>query len=65
MLSNIGLEEDCTVEKIVSCLNSSKKIPSKLKSMLDSKNIKPDSMNLEDYKRRAISMFVEHSLGSF
>ena len=55
---------ECTEDEIINCLNSKKKVPSKIKSSLISQNINPESMNLEEYKRRAISTFIEHSLCS-
>jgi hypothetical protein len=64
ILSNIKLMGECTEDEIINCLNSKKKVPSKIKSSLISQNINPESMNLEEYKRRAISTFIEHSLCS-
>lgn len=70
-LEAIKLDVLCNVEpmaqsgpqEIFDCLNQQKKTPSKVEASLKSKNISPNSMTLVDYKRRAISTFVEYSLG--
>jgi hypothetical protein len=64
VLSNVEFMGSCSSEEIVDCLNNKKRLPLKLKNSLQSQNINPESMNLEDYKRRAISAFIEYSLDS-
>jgi hypothetical protein len=64
ILSNVKLMGDCDVDEIVECLNSQKRLPSQVRNTLKSKNISPNNMSLLDYQRRAISAFIEHSLGS-
>jgi hypothetical protein len=64
VLSNIEFMGTCSEEEIISCLNSKKRLPIKIKNSLKNQNINPESMNLEDYKRRAISAFIEYSLDS-
>jgi len=64
ILSNIEFMGTCSDEEIINCLNQAKRLPMSLKNSLISQNINPESMNLEDYKRRAISAFIEYSLES-
>jgi hypothetical protein len=63
VLYNIKLMADNGPQEIVDCLNQQRKIPQKIEASLKSQNISPISMNLVDYQRRAISTFVEYSLG--
>jgi len=64
ILSNIKLLGECSEEEIVNCINRKVATPNSLRNSLKSQNINPEKMNLEDYKRRAISAFIEYSLGS-
>ena len=63
VLYNIKLMANNGPQEIVDCLNQQRKIPHKIEAALKSQNISPISMNLVDYQRRAISTFVEYSLG--
>lgn len=63
ILYNIKLMSDNGPQEIVDCLDSNKKIPQKIEASLKSQNISPISLSLVDYQRRAISTFVEYSLG--
>lgn len=63
ILYNIKLMSDSGPQEIADCLDSNKKIPYKIEASLKSQNISPISLSLVDYQRRAISTFVEYSLG--
>ena len=63
ILYNVNLMSDNGPQEIVACLDSNKKIPQKIEASLKSQNISPISLSLLDYQRRAISTFVEYSLG--
>lgn len=63
VLLNTTAMSDISEDDICKTVASSKRMPQDFSNILNSGKINPENMNIEDYKRHAISAYVEYFLG--
>ena len=63
VLLNTTAMSDISEDDICKTVASNKRMPQDFSDILNSGKINPENMNIEDYKRHAISAFVEYFLG--
>lgn len=64
VLSNLQPMSEVNVDSVRKVIGSTRKMPEKLKNQLDTLNINLENMNMENFRRHAISCYVECFLGS-
>jgi hypothetical protein len=63
VLLNTTAMSDISEDDICKTVASNKRMPQDFSNILNSGKISPENMNIEDYKRHAISAYVEYFLG--
>jgi len=63
VLLNTTAMSDISEDDICKTVASNKRMPQDFSDILNSGKINPENMNIEDYKRHAISAYVEYFLG--
>jgi len=64
VLSNLNPMSEVTVESIQKIIGSTKKMPQKLQERLNSTNTNLENMNIENFRKHAISCYIEYFLDS-
>ena len=64
VLSNLNPMSDVSVESIQKIIGSTKKMPKKLQEKLNSTNTNLENMNIENFRKHAISCYIECFLDS-
>ena len=62
VLLNTTAMSDISEDEICKTVASNKRMPQDFSNILNSGKINPENMNIEDYKRHAISAYVEYFL---